>query len=462
MGRYVLYGGTAVTGKRSGIALVVIEGERIGKVIFEDDASYAGAMGSALSGKGEYEGFERICVSGKYIFAGGIDAHVHFREPGLTQKADMETESGAALAGGVTSFIDMPNTTPATVSAKALSEKLELAAGRCHANYGFHIGANNRNSKEVLSVLENMGHRVGGVKVFMGSSTGGMLVDSGDALEEFFRIKGKTVLVHCEDESLIRKGLETAREKWGEDIPFEAHPQIRSRKACILSSMKALETAMRLGTKLHLCHVSTHEEAEMVRAAKLNNPLITAETSVNYLHFCDEDYARLGSRMKCNPAIKTAGDRQALREALACGVIDCVASDHAPHLASEKQGKYAKVPSGIPSIQFTLPLLFQTAEETGMSLSRVAEVFSEKPAEIFGVKDRGFLKADFYADVVIFDPGAEHKVSDSEVLSKCGWTPFAGETLSGKTEMVFVNGVQVWGEEGLVREKKYGQELYFE
>ena len=462
MGKFAIYGGTAITGERSGTALVVIEGERIREVVFEDEPSYPEILGKVLSGKDEYQGFEKVCATGKYVLAGGIDAHVHFREPGLTQKADLETESGAALAGGVTSFIDMPNTTPATVSEKALLEKLELAAGRCYANYGFHIGANNRNSKEVLSVLENMGHRVGGVKVFMGSSTGGMLVDSGDALEEFFRIKGKTVLVHCEDESLIRKGLETAREKWGEDIPFEAHPQIRSRKACILSSMKALETAMRLGTKLHLCHVSTHEEAEMVRAAKLNNPLITAETSVNYLHFCDEDYARLGSRIKCNPAIKTASDRQALREALSCGVIDCLASDHAPHLASEKQGKYAKVPSGIPSIQFTLPLLLQTAEETGMSLSRAAEVFSEKPAEIFGVKDRGFLKAGFYADVVIFDPGAEHKVSDSEVLSKCGWTPFAGETLKGKTERVFVNGVQVWGEEGLVREKKYGQELFFE
>ncbi|MGN0189089.1 MAG: amidohydrolase family protein [Candidatus Cryptobacteroides sp.] len=462
MGRYVLYGGTAVTGGRFGTALVVIEGERIREVVFEDEASYADVMGRALSGKGEYEGFGRICVSGKYVLAGGIDAHTHFREPGLVWKADMETESGASVAGGVTSFIDMPNTKPATVSAGALTEKLGLAEGRCHANYGFHIGADNTNSGEVRETLRDMGKRVGGVKVFMGSSTGGMLVDSGDALEDFFSIKGKTVLVHCEDEGLIREGLEKARQKWGEEIPFWAHPQIRSRRACILSSLKALETAMRLGTKLHLCHISTKEEAEMVRAAKLNNPQITAETSVNYLHFCDEDYARLGSRVKCNPAIKTADDRQALRDALACGVIDCLASDHAPHLAEEKRGKYGEVPSGIPSIQFTLPLLLSIAEETGMPLTRAAEVFSEKPAEIFKVRDRGFLKAGYYADIVVFDPSGEHEVTDGEVLSKCGWTPFAGETLKGKVERVFVNGEEALGTDGLHRDRKYGKELFFD
>lgn len=462
MGRYVLYGGNAVTGERSGTALVVVDGDRIRKVVFEDEGSYAEETGSALSGKGEYEGFERICVSGRYVFAGGIDAHVHFREPGLTGKADLETESGAAVAGGVTSFIDMPNTKPATVSAGALLEKLDLARGRCHANYGFHIGANNCNAEEIMETLRNMGNRVGGVKVFMGSSTGGMLVDSGNALEDFFSLKDKTVLVHCEDERLIREGLEKAREKWGEDIPFEAHPQIRSRRACILSSLKALETAIRLGTKLHLCHVSTKEEAEMVRAAKLNNPLITAETSINYLHFCNEDYARLGSRVKCNPAIKTDDDRQALREALASGVIDCLASDHAPHLAQEKQGRYEKVPSGIPSIQFTLPFLLQIAQETEMPLTRAAEVFSEKPAEIFKVRDRGFLKEGYYADIVIFDPEAEHTVTDGEVISKCGWTPFAGEKVKGKVERVFVNGEEAFGKDGLHREAGYGQELFFE
>lgn len=462
MGRYVLYGGTALTGKRAGTALVVIDGERIRNVVFEEDASYAGVSAMALASTGEYDGFEKICVSGKYILAGGIDAHVHFREPGLTEKASLETESAAAVAGGVTSFIDMPNTKPATVSETALIAKLNLASGRCYANYGFHIGADNTNSEEVRRIVENMGNRVAGVKVFMGSSTGGMLVDRGNALEKFFSLKDKPVLVHCEDEQMIREGLEKAREKWGEDIPFEAHPQIRSRRACILSSLKALEMAMRLGTRLHLCHVSTKEEAEMVRAAKLNNPLITAETSVNYLHFCDEDYARLGSRMKCNPSIKTAFDRQALQDALASGVIDCLASDHAPHLAGEKAGKYEKVPSGIPSIQFTLPLLFNIAEESGMPLTRVAEVFSERPAEIFKVRDRGFLKEGCYADIVVFDPGQEHTVTASEVLSKCGWTPFEGERVKGKTQRVFVNGEEVFGKDGLHNGRKSGRELFFE
>ncbi len=439
----ILHNGTIVTGKKEAVGSIVIENGKIVDVLWADAEDYGFRM-DRLTGDAEVMDLE-----GKHVMAGGIDAHVHFREPGLTHKADMGTESRAAAAGGVTTVFDMPNTNPPTVSAEAMKLKMELAKGRCAGKIGFHIGATNDNVDDVYSLV-NFGdpesgivpEDIAGIKVFMGSSTGNMLVDKGLSLEKLFAIKGKPVLVHCEDEATIKANLAAAVEKYGEDIPFVEHENIRSRKACILSSIRALELAMKYGTQLVLCHISTKEEVEMVRAAKMNNPLIVAETSCNYLWFSNEAYEKLGSRAKCNPSIKGAADRKALRAALASGDIDTIGSDHAPHLLSEKEGGYLKAPSGLPSIQQSLPVLLTIAAEDGIPLTRIASVFSEKAAEIYGLK-RGKIEAGYDADLVIFDYRKEFVVGREEQLSKCGWSPYEGETLRGVIEAVLVDGMRI-------------------
>ena len=388
-------------------------------------------------------------LEGKCVMAGGIDAHVHFREPGLTHKADMETESRAAAAGGVTYVMDMPNTNPPTVTAQALRDKIDLSKGRSAGKIAFHIGATNSNVDQICNILKEGDQETGitpddiaGVKVFMGSSTGNMLVDSGNALEELFKIKGKPVLVHCEDEAIIKANMAAATEKYGEDIPFTEHENIRSRTACIKSSIKALEMAMKHGTQLVLCHISTKEEMEMVRAAKLNNPDIIAETSCNYLWFSNEDYAKLGSRVKCNPSVKTTEDREALRKGLSEGLIDTIGSDHAPHLLSEKDNKYGKAPSGLPTIQQSLPVLLTIASQEDIPLTRIASVFSEKASEIYKL-NTGKIAKGYAADLVIFDKDKEFIVKAEDIRSKCGWSPFEGETLKGVIEAVLVDGNQI-------------------
>ena len=385
-------------------------------------------------------------LTDKHIIAGGIDAHVHFRDPGLTHKADMATESLAAATGGVTTVFDMPNTKPATTTAAHIAEKLALAKERSVINMGFHIGATNENAAQIAFLVKNGDPETGlrpsdiaGVKVFMGSSTGNMLVDAESTLAELFSIREKPVLVHCEDEEIIRKNTEKAIETYGDNIPFSEHENIRSRMACIRSSIKALELAIKYNTRLTLCHISTKEEIEMVRAAKLNNPEIVAETSCNYLWFSNEDYARLGSKVKCNPSVKTPEDREALRYALKEGLIDTIGSDHAPHLLSEKDAPYTKAPSGLPSIQQTLPVLLTIAQQEDIPLERIASVFSEKAAEVYGL-DRGKIQAGWQADLVVFDYDKEFTVKKEDQLSKCGWTPYEGEVLKGVIEEVIING----------------------
>lgn len=429
----LLHNATLVTGQGEKKGSILIEGDRISK-IWDEDFDFPSFFMT-------HKDAEIVELDGKHVFAGGIDLHVHFREPGMTHKADMASESRAAVLGGVTSFIDMPNTNPLTTTVEALKEKLELAQGRCAANFGFHIGATNSNLEEVKKAIEEHSDIIAGVKVFMGSSTGNMLVDDPSSLGGVFNIKSKPVLVHCEEESVIKAGLEAAKARYGEEIPFEEHENIRSRYACFKSSMKALELAMEHGTRLHLCHVSTIEEAEMVRAAKMHNPEITAETSPNYLWFCNKDYKSLGARVKCNPSIKTAEDRQKLRTALLQGTIDSIGTDHAPHLLSEKDAPYTKCPSGMPSIQHSLPTLLTIAGESDMELGRVASAFSEKPAEICSIKDRGFLKEGFFADIVVVDLNREFTVRAEDLAYKCGWSPLEGATLRGAVDMVYVNGV---------------------
>ncbi len=497
MARILLTGATIVTGASSKKGALAIDGERIAGIWYRsnsesDDSEAMRAFPDA----------EVIGLEGKVLMAGGIDAHVHFREPGMEWKADTGSEPKAALLGGVTSFIDMPNTIPPTTDAKALQDKLDRARRRSWANYGFHLGATNGNAAMLREYLaEGLGEKFGGIKVFMGSSTGNMLVDDKDALSDLFRIQGKPILIHSEDEGIIKANLEAAKAKFGEDIPFSEHPQIRSRKACIRSTAKALAMAIEYGTRLHVLHVSTAEEVEMIRAAKIHNPNITAETSANYLWFSDKDYETLKGKVKCNPAIKSDSDREALRKGLAEGIIDTIGSDHAPHLLSEKERPYLACPSGMPSVQQSLSVamtvagIFNEGKEAGqLTLSRIASAFSEKPAGILGIKERGSLKVGNYADLIVIDPEREYSVqshsnsaannpepgysvqnpavdlaenapepnySVEKTACKCGWSPYDGVKLKGMIDKVFLNGIQVIADGSLIQGFPSGQPIVF-
>lgn len=440
MKTYLLHKATVVTAEKEAVGSIVINDGKIEDVFYIENEDFDYRIFKTRS---TYPDIETIDLEGRYLIAGGIDGHVHFRDPGLTHKADMSTESRAAAAGGVTTVLDMPNTVPATTSAETLMGKVELAKERSCINMGFNIGATNSNADEIIEMIEGRTavdpKDIKGVKVFMGSSTGNMLVDEGSALDKLFSIKSRPVLVHCEDEQTIRENLQAAIERYGDDIPFSEHDNIRTRRACIKSSIRALEKAIAHETRLVLCHISTKEEIEMVRAAKCNNPSVVAETSCNYLWFSNEDYDRLGSRLKCNPAIKTPSDRAALREALANGGIDVIGSDHAPHLLSEKEGPYTKVPSGLPSIQQSLPVLVTIAQEDDIPLTRIAAVFSENASDIYGL-DTGKVRKGYAADIVIFDKDKEFTVKNEDQFSKCGWSPYEGLTLKGEIEMVMVKG----------------------
>lgn len=442
----LLQDATIVTAEKVGKGSILICEDKIKEVWWAESEDYSFRVDMFKSKHPEAQVND---ITGKHIIAGGIDAHVHFRDPGLTHKADMATESRAAAAGGVTTVFDMPNTKPATTQAVHIAEKLALAKERSVVNMGFHIGATNENAAQIAALVKNGDAETGvkpsdiaGVKVFMGSSTGNMLVDAENTLAELFSISEKPVLVHCEDEEIIRRNTEKAVETYGDEIPFSEHENIRSRMACIRSSIKALELAIKYNTRLTLCHISTKEEIEMVRAAKLNNPAIVAETSCNYLWFSNEDYAILGSKVKCNPSVKTPADRQALRTALSEGLIDTIGSDHAPHLLSEKDAPYTKAPSGLPSIQQTLPVLLTIAQQEEIPLEKIASVFSEKAAEIYEL-NRGKIQAGWQADLVVFDYGKEFTVKAEDQKSKCGWSPYEGQTLKGVIEAVYINGKQI-------------------
>ena len=421
----LLHNATIITAEKEAVGTIYIKEGKITDIIYKEEDDYMVKVFALMKQTSKEDILE---LDGKCVMAGGIDAHVHFREPGLTHKADMESESKAALAGGVTYAIDMPNTNPATTTAAALKEKIEIAQSKASGKIAFHIGATNSNAEEICRLVKEGDAETGitpediaGVKVFMGSSTGNMLVDSGNTLETIFAIKEKPVLVHCEDEETIKNNLAKAIEKYGDEIPFPEHENIRSRSACIKSSIKALE---------------------MVRAAKLSNPEIIAETSCNYLWFSNEDYSRLGSKAKCNPSVKTVNDREALRRGLAEGTIDTIGSDHAPHLLSEKDAPYTKAPSGLPTIQQSLPVLLTIARQDEIPLTRIASVFSEKASETYKL-NTGKIAVGYAADLVIFDKEKSFTVKNEDQLTKCGWSPYEGETLYGVIENVLVDGLSV-------------------
>ena len=461
MGRYLLTGAQIVTGAESKKGALAIDGRKIEKIWYENED---GTIDAAPL----HPDTEVIDLNGMVLMAGGIDAHVHFREPGSTQKADMESESKAALLGGITSVIDMPNNNPPAVSEDTIEAKHEIARQKMWTNWSFNIGVTNTNADEVRRLIAEKPDLFAGVKVFMGSSTGGMLVDNDNTLSDIFSIQEKPVLIHSEDEAIIRANLEKAKQQYGDDIPMREHPNIRSRMACIKTSIKALEIAMQKGTRLHVCHLSTAEEVHMVRAAKLHTNRITAESSANYMFFTDKDYDNLGARVKCNPSVKTDNDRQLIRDAFHDGIIDTIGSDHAPHLLSEKDAPYTKGPSGMPSIQQSFAAVVTAALQEETPLTRVASAMSERCAEIFKIKDRGFIKEGYEADLVVIDTETEFTVGDAAENSsaridyKCGWSPYEGMKLKGGVKMVFLGGEKVVENGLLLVEKTKPVQLTFE
>ena len=396
-------------------------------------------------------------AKGLWLLPGMIDDQVHFREPGLTHKADIESESRACLAGGITSYMEMPNTKPPATNRAALEAKYARAAEVSRVNDAFYLGATNDNIEDIKGLDPRAAP---GIKVFMGASTGNMLVDDPATLDAIFREAPVPIITHCEDTPTILANEMKARERWGEDIPADQHPLIRSREACVKSTKLAISLARAHGTRLHVLHISTADECALFEPGPVAGKRITAETCVHYLHFTDADYARLGNRIKCNPAIKTAADRDAIIRALAEGRIDILATDHAPHLASEKAEPYVRAPSGLPLVQYALQCAIERVLDGKLALERVVEAVSHAPAIRFDVRERGFVREGFRADLVLVDPAKPHKVTAADVLSKCGWSPFEGYTFRSSIAATFVNGTLAW-HEGRLDDSVRGQRLEF-
>ena len=399
-------------------------------------------IGSSLSARdGEYV----VDAAGRRLLPGMIDDQVHFREPGLEYKADMATESAAAVAGGLTSFMDMPNTSPPTLDAAALQNKYDRAAGRAWGNHGFYLGASNDNL-EAIRTLDPL--TAPGIKVFMGASTGNMLVDDPETLDAIFREAPTPIITHCEDTPTIDANLAVFKAKYGEDIPVECHPDIRSREACMKSSLLAISLARRHGTRLHVLHISTADELALFEQGPLiradgSRKRITAETCVHFLRFDRSDYARLGNLIKCNPAIKDPDDREALIRALAEDRIDVLATDHAPHTLEEKARAYSQAPSGLPLVQYALNAALELVHEGKLTTAQVVQKFAHAPAQLFDVSERGFLREGYWADLVLIDD-VPMTVRREDVLSKCGWSPFEGTTFHSRIASTWVNGMQAW------------------
>ncbi|WP_374360675.1 dihydroorotase [Cloacibacterium sp.] len=400
-----------------------------------------------------------IDAEGKFLIPGVIDDQVHFREPGLTHKGDIESESKAAIAGGTTSFIEQPNTVPNAVTQELLEEKYKIAAEKSYANYSFSMGGTNDNLEEVLKTNPR---NVAAIKLFLGSSTGNMLVDNPETLEEIFSKVKMPICVHCEDETTIRKNTEIYKEKYGEDIPVKFHHLIRSEEACYLSSSKAVELAKKTGARLHIYHLSTAKETELFRNdIPLKEKKITAEVCVHHLHFTNDDYETKGSLIKWNPAVKTEKDKTGLWEALLDDRIDVIATDHAPHTLEEKSNKYLKCPSGAPLVQHSLQVMFEYYKKGKISLEKVVEKMCHNPAILFEIEKRGFVKEGYKADLVIINPNAENTVSKDNILYKCGWSPLENETFHSEISHTFVNGFLAF-ENGKISPEKHAERLLFD
>lgn len=442
MMRKLIKNGTIVNEGRSFLGDLVVNGEQI-EEIYEGKAP-----------RGIYD--QVIDASGCFVLPGVIDDHVHFREPGLTRKADIESESRAAAFGGVTSYFEMPNTNPQTTTLEALEGKFALGAQKSHVNYSFFFGATNDNvdSFDRLDV-----HRIPGIKLFMGSSTGNMLVDKYESLQQIFvkaKKMGLPVMTHCEDTDIINRNMAAYQEKYGEDPDVKFHPEIRSVEACYESSSLAVKLAKESGAHLHIAHVTTARELEFFGKDKN----ITGEAVIAHLYFSDEDYADKKAFIKCNPAIKTVKDRQALREALADGRISVVGTDHAPHEWKDKQGGCAKAASGMPMVQFSLVSMLELVDKGVLSIERMVEVMSHCPAKLFHVDKRGFLRPGYQADIVIVRPHTAWTVQKEIIQSKCGWSPMEGHEYQWQVEQTICNGHLIYNK-GEFDEAYRGEELTF-
>ena len=396
---------------------------------------------------------------GKHVFPGVIDDQVHFREPGLTHKATIYTESRAAVAGGVTSFMEMPNTVPQSTSQELLEEKYAIGARDSLANYSFFFGATNDNIDELLKTDPK---NICGIKVFMGSSTGNMLVDNEKTLSKIFKNAPTIVATHCEDEATIRKNTTEFRKKYGDDIPFNAHPLIRSEEACYLSSSYAVSLARKHGARLHVLHISTAKELELFsNNIPLKEKMITSEACIHHMWFDDKDYESKGARIKWNPAVKSEQDRKAIFQAVLDNKIDVVATDHAPHTDEEKNNEYLSAPSGGPLVQHSLVAMLEFYHQGKISLERIAEKMSHAPADLFRIKDRGYIREGYFADLVLVDLSDSWTVNKNNLLYKCQWSPFEGTVFQSKVLKTIVSGNLVY-DNGTIVESKPGMRMSFE
>ncbi len=445
--RILIQGGTIVNEGRTFGGSIIIEGEKIAQII-------PGNIAPETS-------YDKVVdASGCFVIPGVIDDHVHFREPGLTAKADIDSESRAAAAGGVTTYFDMPNTVPQTTTLEALAEKFDLASRKSHVNYSFFFGATNDNSPLFPSLDV---HRIPGVKLFMGSSTGNMLVDRRDALECIFSTSPLPIMAHCEDTGIINQRMAEAKRLYGEDPQVVHHPEIRNEEACYESTRLAVSLARKHHARLHVAHVSTARELELFDPSEAIGPqAITAEATVSHLYFCDRDYRALGTRIKCNPAIKAQHDRDALRKALTDGRIAVIGTDHAPHLLSQKEGGCARAASGMPMIQFSLVTMLELVDQGVLSLERLVELMCHHPAQLFEVRHRGYLREGYQADIVLVRPHTGWTVTKDLIQSKCGWSPMEGHTYLWRVENTFCNGHVVYDHaQGGVDADYIGQPVLF-
>ena len=425
------------------IGNLLIEGERIAKISKDNIACTPDAT---------------IDAKGKLLLPGLIDDQVHFREPGMTYKADIYTESKAAVAGGITSFMEMPNTIPNTIKQNLLQDKYDIAAETSLANYSFYFGATNDNLDEVLKTNPK---NVCGIKVFMGSSTGNMLVDNTKTLEGLFSECKLLIASHCEYEPIIRKNTETYRKQYGENLPVKYHPMIRSEEACYRSSSIAAELATKHDARLHILHISTAKETSIFcNDIPLTEKKVTAEACIHHMWFSDEDYDKKGTFIKWNPAVKTSNDREAIIEAVNNGTIDVIATDHAPHTLDEKNNPYFRAPSGGPLVQHALVALLEMVKLGKLTLEHMVQKTSHDVAALFEVKDRGYLREGYFADLVLVDFDNEWQVNKDNILYKCGWSPFEGTTFKSKVTTTFVNGNPVY-ENGIFDESSKGQRMLF-
>lgn len=445
---YIIKNATLVNEGESFLASVVISGDTIEKIVRKDEDFDIS----------KYNLYQTIEAEGLLLLPGAIDDQVHFRDPGLTHKGDIASESKAAVAGGVTSFMDMPNTVPNTLTQQLLQDKYDIAAEKSMANFSFYMGASNDNIEEVMKTNPK---DVCGIKVFMGSSTGNMLVNNSSTLQALFQDAPCLIATHCEDEDIIRKNMGMFRERYGDNAPSSVHPLIRSAEACYKTSSQAVELASKYGTQLHILHLSTAKEVKLFRNdIPLKDKKITAETCLHYLLFDDRDYEKKGNFLKCNPAVKTENDRLAIIQACIDNHIDILATDHAPHTFEEKNKPYFSAPSGGTSVQHLLLGTLELANKGIITIEKAVELLSHNPATLFRINKRGFIREGYYADLVLVDPKKEQTVTNESVYYKCGWTAYSGMKLSSSVSHTFINGELVY-HKGNFKENFRGERLTF-